>query len=231
MPCYKFVVGKFSKPFLAFLTSVVAFLTAQAFTAIPTTPLSAQVVVQPQIIVEPQSNGQPPIYQVPGAAIAQPASQAGGLTIESIYKSKKFTPSKFSPKWEESGAKFVQSKPSKEINGGSDLIAIDPQTGEQTTLLSAAQMIPPGKSKSLSVADHQWAKDRELALIFTNTRKVWRHNSRGDYWLLNRTSGSLRQVGKQHPPSSLMFAKFSPCLLYTSPSPRDATLSRMPSSA
>ena len=211
MPCYKFVVGKFLKTFLAFLTPVVALFAAQAFTAIPTTPLSAQVVVQPQIIVEPQSNGQPPIYQLPGdPAIAQPASQAGGLTIESIYKSKKFTPSKFSPKWEESGAKFVQSKPSKEINGGSDLIAIDPQTGEQTTLLSAAQMIPPGKSKSLSVADHQWAKDRELALIFTNTRKVWRHNSRGDYWLLNRTTGSLRQVGKQHPPSSLMFAKFSP---------------------
>ena len=29
----------------------------------------------------------------------------------------------------------------------------------------------------------------------------------------------------------LLFAAISPCLLYTSPSPRDATLSRMPSSA
>ena len=29
----------------------------------------------------------------------------------------------------------------------------------------------------------------------------------------------------------LFFARFSSCLLYTSPSPRDATLSRMPSSA
>ena len=27
------------------------------------------------------------------------------------------------------------------------------------------------------------------------------------------------------------FAEYTPCLLYTSPSPRDATLSRMPSSA
>ena len=30
---------------------------------------------------------------------------------------------------------------------------------------------------------------------------------------------------------SKMFFNFNPCLLYTSPSPRDATLSRMPSSA
>ena len=35
------------------------------------------------------------------------------------------------------------------------------------------------------------------------------------------------QVSYQH----LMYLSLNPCLLYTSPSPRDATLSRMPSSA
>ena len=39
---------------------------------------------------------------------------------------------------------------------------------------------------------------------------------------------TARRVGEAHPSSG---QKFSACLLYTSPSPRDATLSRMPSSA
>ena len=164
----KFVFGEFDKTFLAVMVAVGGLVTLKT--------VEAQVVVQPQIIVEPQSNGQqtqPPIYSLPGdpQTIVQPVVQAtpqnGGLTVESIYDSKKFTPSKFDPKWEKTGAKFVQSKPSKEIEGGSDLIAIDPLTDKQTTLLSAAQMIPSGETKSLKVADHQWANDRELALIFT----------------------------------------------------------------
>ena len=184
---------------------------------IQSAPVGAQVVVQPQIIVEPEFNGnQVPLYPPSGQSQpvlqgqVQPVGQAGVLTVQSIYKSKKFTASKFNPKWEKTGAKFVQAKPSSEIKGGSDLVAIDPLNDDQSMLLSAAQMVPPGKSKSLSVADHQWANDRKLALVFTNTRKVWRHHSRGDYWLLNRDKGTLRQIGKQHPESSLMFAKFSP---------------------
>ena len=39
----------------------------------------------------------------------------------------------------------------------------------------------------------------------------------------------LDENGKQY--DSMGFSKFMDCLLYTSPSPRDATLSRMPSSA
>ena len=211
MLCNKLVFGEFLKTVPAFLMPFVALVAVDALAE----SVIAQVIVQPQIIVEPQSNGiqtQSPSYRLPGdpLPVAQPAAQTGGLTVESIYKSKKFTPGKFDPKWEKTGAKFVQSQPSKEVKGGSDLIAIDPLNDQKTTLLSAAQMTPPGSQKSLKVADHQWANDRELALIFTNTRKVWRHHSRGDYWLLNRTSGSLRQVGKQHPESSLMFAKFSP---------------------
>ena len=49
-------------------------------------------------------------------------------------------------------------------------------------------------------------------LIFTNTRKVWRQNTRGDYWVLESSRGGERseQVGAGAPEASLMFAKFSP---------------------
>ena len=90
-----------------------------------------------------------------------------------------------------------------------DLVSVDPRTNAETLLISAEQLTPPGSEQPLGIASHQWSSDRELALVFTNTRKVWRHHSRGDYWLLNRETNNLRQVGADRPSTSLMFAKLS----------------------
>jgi len=47
-------------------------------------------------------------------------------------------------------------------------------------------------------------------LLYTNSKRVWRQNTRGDYWLLDRTSRQLTRLGGDAKPSSLMFAKLSP---------------------
>ena len=48
-------------------------------------------------------------------------------------------------------------------------------------------------------------------LIFTNTQPVWRLNTRGDYWVLDRERRQAPQAGRREAkPSTLMFAKFSP---------------------
>lgn len=151
---------------------------------------SAQVIIEPQIVVEP--------------------AQSSGLTVEAIFKQRKFSPDSFVPNWESEGGKFIRPKKSATQNNAFDLVAIDPANGSETVLFSADKLIPAGTNKPLAIKDHQWADNRNLALIYTNTRKVWRHHSRGDYWLLNRTNGSLRQVGKDKPEATLMFAKFSP---------------------
>lgn len=132
------------------------------------------------------------------------------LTVESIYKSDRFSTKSFSPNWETSGSKYVTNRNSKTIPNAVDLIAVDPVTHEETVLIPADQLIPAGAKQPLTIASHQWARNREIALIFTNTRKVWRHHSRGDYWLMDRNSGSLRQLGSDRPATSLMFAKISP---------------------
>lgn len=133
-----------------------------------------------------------------------------GLTIESIFASGKYFADSFRPQWESAGAKFVRDQPSVSIDGAVDLVAVDPISGETTILVSAEQLIPQGSTKPLKIADLQWSADRNLALIFTNTRKVWRHHSRGDYWLMDRSAQTLRQVGVDRPETSLMFAKLSP---------------------
>jgi dipeptidyl-peptidase-4 len=77
-------------------------------------------------------------------------------------------------------------------------------------ILSKQQLTPAGSSVPLQINFYSFSSDQQKVLLFTNTKKVWRLNTKGDYWVLDRTSGSLTQMGKTLPSSSLMFAKFSP---------------------
>ena len=77
-------------------------------------------------------------------------------------------------------------------------------------LASKQQLTPKGSSTPLAVSYYAFSNDQQKVLVFTNTKKVWRLKSKGDYWLLDKTAGTLTQLGKGLAASSLMFAKFSP---------------------
>ena len=80
----------------------------------------------------------------------------------------------------------------------------------QHKLVSPDHLIPTGKKQPLEIKNFFFSADFKKILIYTNAKKVWRYETRGDYWLYNLTDSSLRQLGKTLPASSLMFAKFSP---------------------
>jgi dipeptidyl-peptidase 4 len=71
-------------------------------------------------------------------------------------------------------------------------------------------LTPAGATKPLKVQSFDYSNDKAKVLLFVNTVKVWRYNTRGDYWVMNNTTGKLIQLGKGLPSQSLMFAKFSP---------------------
>jgi dipeptidyl-peptidase-4 len=77
-------------------------------------------------------------------------------------------------------------------------------------LVAAARLTPPGTQAALAIDDYIWSADSKRLLVLTNTQRVWRDNTRGDYWVLDLDSGKLRKIGGAAPASSLMFAKFSP---------------------
>ena len=93
---------------------------------------------------------------------------------------------------------------------GYDIVVYDVESGARNVLISSTELIPSGKTKPLYIADYTWSEDNKKLLIFTNTRKVWRLHTKGDYWVLNIESKSLKQVGKSLEEATLMFAKFSP---------------------
>ncbi|MFA7117126.1 MAG: DPP IV N-terminal domain-containing protein, partial [Bacteroidales bacterium] len=66
-----------------------------------------------------------------------------------------------------------------------------------------------GKQQPLRIRSFYWSKDNTKLLIYTNTRKVWRYDTRGDYWVLDMNTDELFQVGEGLEESRLMFAKFN----------------------
>ncbi|WP_445736782.1 S9 family peptidase [Mariniflexile sp.] len=77
-------------------------------------------------------------------------------------------------------------------------------------LISKKQLTPAGSDKPLAVSYFNISEDEQKVLLFTNTKRVWRINTKGDYWISNLVTGQLQQLGKTLPESSLMFAKISP---------------------
>ncbi len=80
----------------------------------------------------------------------------------------------------------------------------------RTVLVDSQRLVPQGGSKPLAVRNFYFSGDGKKILLYANSKKVWRLDTRGDYWVLDVASSSLRQLGKERPASSLMYAKFSP---------------------
>lgn len=143
----------------------------------------------------------------PPAAAQQDASR---LSVERIYASREFESGFFGPaRWLEDGSGYTTVELSRAVRG-LDIVRYDPRTDARAVMVPATRLIPPGASQPLIPEEYSWSADGTKLLVFTNTQRVWRTNTRGDYWVLDLASGGLHQVGVDFPASTLMFAKFSP---------------------
>lgn len=96
-----------------------------------------------------------------------------------------------------------------ELDQKQGIMQIAPKS-PSVVVMSRSQLTPSSKKEALDVASFSFSEDDQKILLFTDTRKVWRLNTKGNYWVFDKKTGSLKQLGKSLPASSLMFAKFSP---------------------
>ena len=104
-------------------------------------------------------------------------------------------------RWTDDGNAYYQVQ-----NG--EVIKTELPSLNKTTFINKQQLTKDGKTivpRSILVSP-----DGSKVLIYTNTKRVWRYQTRGDYWLYTVANGHLKQIGKGRPESSLQFAKFSP---------------------
>ncbi len=106
-------------------------------------------------------------------------------------------------KWTPEGDAYLESK-----RGA--IVKFDLKSQTSNTIISADKFIPSGQASGLKITNFSFSQDQKQILVFTNSKKVWRFKTRGDYWALNLENNKLHQLGKSLPAASLMFAKFSP---------------------
>ncbi|MFY0654030.1 MAG: S9 family peptidase [Cyclobacteriaceae bacterium] len=137
-------------------------------------------------------------------------AQRNELTLPDIYKHNIYKSKGYGPvKWLKDGSGYT-SVENSQTGYGQDIVQYDPESGDRKILVSAKDLIPKGSNKPLRVSDYMWSDNNSKLLIFTNTRRVWRYHTRGDYWVLNMQSKELQQVGISLKSTTLQFAKFSP---------------------
>ena len=81
---------------------------------------------------------------------------------------------------------------------------------DRVVIADSQLFIPQGAASPLAIQNVTMTDDKKKMLLFTNSKKVWRQNTRGDYWVSDLARHTLVQLGKSLPASSLMFAKISP---------------------
>ena len=145
----------------------------------------------------------------PSIAQAQLRESAAKL-IARTMGNPEFRPKSFrGGTWLGNGDAYLDIEPSAS-GAGSDIVKYGTASGAREIFVAASRLIPAGEKAPLDVEDYSISSDGKRVLIFTNSKTVWRRNTRGDYWVLDLASGGLRKLGGNAPASSLMFAKFSP---------------------
>jgi dipeptidyl-peptidase 4 len=134
------------------------------------------------------------------------------LTLDRVFDSDEFLPDFLGPvRWLERSPAYTRLERDSTVPGTRALVRYDAPTGRRTVWVPAARLVPPGDSLPLAIEDYAVSPDERRLLLFTDSRKVWRQNTRGDFWTLELATGRLRKLGgPEAAPSTLMFAKFSP---------------------
>ena len=152
-------------------------------------------------------------------ATAHAQTEPPQLDLNSIYGGNRVRSRSFSGQWEAEGHHYVIRKRAQDDGDhGTEenqsalrtFFRVDSLTDEESPIFEASQLTPPDRTEPLNVESYTFSQNNRRVLLYTNSKRVWRRNTRGDYWVLSLESGTLRQLGGDWPESTLMFAKFSP---------------------
>jgi dipeptidyl-peptidase-4 len=131
------------------------------------------------------------------------------LTLDRIFASDDFRGDRVpAVNWLEGGS-YTTLQPSKTAKGGSEIVRVD-AAGKSEVLVPAEKLIPANAKEPLAIQGYEFSKNLDVLLLSTNSTKVWRQYTSGDYWLFQRSTGKLFKLGGDAKPSSLMFAKLAP---------------------
>ena len=145
------------------------------------------------------------LWLLPCALAQDPAKLDAQRITSGEFRAERFGPAR----WLD-GAHYATLEP----KAGTDvleLVRYAAESGERTVLVTAVMLWLPAAGRALHIEDYAFSPDGTQLLVFTQSERVWRQNTRGEYYVLPLDGAKEPQrLGGALPVSTLQFAKWSP---------------------
>jgi dipeptidyl-peptidase-4 len=132
-------------------------------------------------------------------------SQVQPLTVERIWGSEEFDTDLVSVRWASDGRSYTETEENDDLT---DLYQVDVATGERVLLVRGSDLVPPGTRTPIDIEEYEFSPDRSKLLIFTNSIRVWRRNTKGEYYIWDINARRLTPISAGS--GYQQYAKFSP---------------------
>src|SRR5947208_929580 len=138
--------------------------------------------------------------------LAAQGVQAPPLTVHAIWGSREYASDLVDITWMKDGKAYTAIE--QDASGNTDLYQVDALTGMKRLLVRGADLVPPGGGKPIVIEEYRFSGDGSKLLLFTNSARVWRQNTKGTFYVWELAGRRLVPVSAR--PGYQQFAKFSP---------------------
>ncbi len=138
--------------------------------------------------------------------LAAQGVQAPPLTVHAIWGSREYASDLVDITWMKDGKAYTAIE--QDASGNTDLYQVDALTGTKQLLVRGADLVPPGGGKPIVIEEYRFSGDGSKLLLFTNSARVWRQNTKGTFYVWDLAAKRLVPVSAR--PGYQQFAKFSP---------------------
>jgi dipeptidyl-peptidase-4 len=139
-------------------------------------------------------------------ALAAQGVETSPLTVHAIWGSRDFASDLVDLAWTPDGKAYTAVE--EDASGATDLYRIDAVGGAKQVLVRGRDLVPPGAAKPIGIEEYTFSGDGSKLLIFTNSARVWRQNTKGTFFVWDFAAHRLTPVSNR--PGYQQFAKFSP---------------------
>ncbi len=133
-------------------------------------------------------------------------AQVAELTNQTIWGSATFSDDLAAVQWSQDPRYFNETVGAED--GSSDLYQVDARSAERTIIVRGSDLVPPGQTEPLRIESYEFSNDGSKLLIFTNSVRVWRQNTKGEFYVWDLNQQTLAPVSRVA--GLQQFAKFSP---------------------
>jgi len=133
-------------------------------------------------------------------------AQHGPLDVHRVWGTRDFAPDLVPVQWADQGPYFTTT--ADDDSGHTSLYRVDASTGTRTLVIAGTDLVPPGATAPIKIEDYHFSADGGRVLIFANSVRVWRLNTKGTFYVWDLNTKKLQPVSTR--PGYQQFAKLSP---------------------